>query len=545
MAQLSGLSLIVAAGLGRICLAVAVDRDAGHWPVDSWPAWPPVNRNVSKIVHPWGTPHLWGFPDYAKDLDKGLKTWEELARQHGHLGRECNAETERKALAMSSSAREAPAESARCPGTAETSSGARRQKTVGPVNEWTWREVLCTVLIVATAVLSAAAGMGGGGVYVPLLLLLLGLSAKEAVPLSQAMIVGGASINIIMFCGDRHPHYPQRPKIDYDVVVMLNPGLSAGVTLGVLANIVSPQWLIVLVLLVTLALALQKSLSKGLQQWRKESEALVEPVQGTSESDGQQKGIDLGSFAKLAGRNRGPLVLIAGCWLAFLVFIMVKAPLCSALHWAQLAGLMAACWAFTEAGAKAVSEQASLSEGGLTWTPQTLRLYPLLAVVAGFLGGFLGIGGGIIMGPLLLELGLPPEVGQATTAMFVFLSSSIATIHFMILGKAMPAYALWFTIWVLVATIAGQTAIDYMLRRLRRSSPIILSIAAIVAGSLVMMTVVGVLDVATDLRRGADMGFVPITSASSFSGDPGPLRRQGAARMSSRASCSSCSEALT
>jgi len=516
MAQLSGLSLIVAAGLGRICLAVAVDRDAGHWPVDSWPAWPPVNRNVSKIVHPWGTPHLWGFPDYAKDLDKGLKTWEELARQHGHLGRECNAETERKAcghefICKGGTCRECSlsrdcGDQFRCKA---AKNGRRHCVPRDPVNEWTWREVLCTVLIVATAVLSAAAGMGGGGVYVPLLLLLLGLSAKEAVPLSQAMIVGGASINIIMFCGDRHPHYPQRPKIDYDVVVMLNPGLSAGVTLGVLANIVSPQWLIVLVLLVTLALALQKSLSKGLQQWRKESEALVEPVQGTSESDGQQKGIDLGSFAKLAGRNRGPLVLIAGCWLAFLVFIMVKAPLCSALHWAQLAGLMAACWAFTEAGAKAVSEQASLSEGGLTWTPQTLRLYPLLAVVAGFLGGFLGIGGGIIMGPLLLELGLPPEVGQATTAMFVFLSSSIATIHFMILGKAMPAYALWFTIWVLVATIAGQTAIDYMLRRLRRSSPIILSIAAIVAGSLVMMTVVGVLDVATDLRRGADMGFVP------------------------------------
>ena len=41
--------------------------------------------------------------------------------------------------------------------------------------------------------LSAAAGIGGGGVYVPLMLLLLGLSAKEAVPLSQALIFGGAA----------------------------------------------------------------------------------------------------------------------------------------------------------------------------------------------------------------------------------------------------------------------------------------------------------------------------------------------------------------
>ncbi|CAK0887122.1 unnamed protein product, partial [Prorocentrum cordatum] len=75
--------------------------------------------------------------------------------------------------------------------------------------------------------LSAAAGMGGGGVYVPLLLLLCGFSTQEAVPLSQAMIVGGAVVNIVMFCGER-PADPRRPRIDYDVVMMLNPGLAAG-----------------------------------------------------------------------------------------------------------------------------------------------------------------------------------------------------------------------------------------------------------------------------------------------------------------------------
>merc|ERR1719393_834265 len=141
---------------------------------------------------------------------------------------------------------------------------------------WSWREVVCTVLIIVTAMLSAAAGMGGGGVYVPLLLLLLGLSTKEAVPLSQSMIVGGAIVNIVMFSGDRHPKNPNRPKIDYDVIMMMNPGLAAGVTIGVICNLVSPQWLIVVILLVTLVLALQKSLSKGIQSWQKESKAIEE-----------------------------------------------------------------------------------------------------------------------------------------------------------------------------------------------------------------------------------------------------------------------------
>jgi len=145
----------------------------------------------------------------------------------------------------------------------------------------------------------------------------------------------------------------------------------------------------------------------------------------------------------------------------------------------------------------------------LAWTPRSIRLYPLLSTVAGFLGGFLGIGGGIIMGPLLLELGMLPEASQATTAAFVFLSSSLASIQFVVLGKAMPEYALWFTTWVVIFTFFGQTAVDYVLRRWQRSSLIVLSVAAIIAGSLVMMTIIGVTDIVTDIRRGAYMGFIP------------------------------------
>merc|ERR1719386_232336 len=108
------------------------------------------------------------------------------------------------------------------------------------------------------------------------------------------------------------------------------------------------------------------------------------------------------------------------------------------------------------------------ADGLLEWTPTTMWLYPLLAVVAGFLGGFLGIGGGIIMGPLLLELGMSAEANQATTAMFVFLSSSLATVQFVVLGKTMPQFVFWFTTWVIVSTFIGQTLIDYMLRRYKR-----------------------------------------------------------------------------
>ena len=39
-----------------------------------------------------------------------------------------------------------------------------------------------------------------------------------------------------------------------------------------------------------------------------------------------------------------------------------------------------------------------------------LVLICFFGVTAGVLGGLLGIGGGVIMGPLFLELGIPPQV---------------------------------------------------------------------------------------------------------------------------------------
>lgn len=41
---------------------------------------------------------------------------------------------------------------------------------------------------------------------------------------------------------------------------------------------------------------------------------------------------------------------------------------------------------------------------------RALTVFPGMALVAGLLGGMLGIGGGMIMNPLLIETGMHPQV---------------------------------------------------------------------------------------------------------------------------------------
>lgn len=53
---------------------------------------------------------------------------------------------------------------------------------------------------------------------------------------------------------------------------------------------------------------------------------------------------------------------------------------------------------------------ASVGDQGKEFTVFQLVIYCVFGMLAGIVGGMLGLGGGFIMGPLFLELGVPPQV---------------------------------------------------------------------------------------------------------------------------------------
>lgn len=48
-----------------------------------------------------------------------------------------------------------------------------------------------------------------------------------------------------------------------------------------------------------------------------------------------------------------------------------------------------------------------------------LLVYCLSGVIGGIVGGLLGLGGGFILGPLFLELGIPPQVIRYRLHVFI------------------------------------------------------------------------------------------------------------------------------
>lgn len=57
---------------------------------------------------------------------------------------------------------------------------------------------------------------------------------------------------------------------------------------------------------------------------------------------------------------------------------------------------------------------ASRGDEGTNWKVGQLFVFCLSGIIAGIVGGLLGLGGGFILGPLFLELGIPPQVTYIT-----------------------------------------------------------------------------------------------------------------------------------
>jgi uncharacterized membrane protein YfcA len=137
---------------------------------------------------------------------------------------------------------------------------------------------------------------------------------------------------------------------------------------------------------------------------------------------------------------------------------------------------------------------------------------------AGLSAGLLGIGGGLVQGPLMLEMGMLPQVQRATSATMVFFTSSSAAVLFLLAGKypggSRPedqvVYAAWFALMGFIGTVAGQLVMKIVLAKYARPSVIVFTLASIIGASCVLMGVSGGFTIADELRTHEGLSFTAL-----------------------------------
>ena len=115
------------------------------------------------------------------------------------------------------------------------------------------------------------------------------------------------------------------------------------------------------------------------------------------------------------------------------------------------------------------------------WDHAMVRFYSFFTFCAGVVAGLIGIGGGMVLGPLMLVMDIHPRVSSATTATMIVLTSSSVAVLFVIGGLVPWDYALAFFSVCLVGAYVGKTYIDGYVKRTGKTSLLIFLLATIIA----------------------------------------------------------------
>lgn len=132
--------------------------------------------------------------------------------------------------------------------------------------------VLAGFLCFVAASISSAGGVGGGGLFIPILTIITGVDLKTASSFSAFMVTGASIANVICNLASVIPRFGGKSLIDFDIALLSQPSMLLGVSVGVICNVVFPEWLITVLFAVFLAWSTSTTCKNGVRCWKLETE---------------------------------------------------------------------------------------------------------------------------------------------------------------------------------------------------------------------------------------------------------------------------------
>ncbi|RLN91066.1 hypothetical protein BBJ28_00022145 [Nothophytophthora sp. Chile5] len=420
---------------------------------------------------------------------------------------------------------------------------------------FTWKDMVTTFVAFSCTALGSGGGIGGGGLLVPMYIFFGGLNPKHAIPLSKVTIFGSAVATYVSNFNRKHPINNRRPIINYEMVGLMEPTTLLGTVFGVMMNHIFPNWLILVLLVTLLSFTTYKTLAKGkkIRQIQRENEEdfrslppLIEHEPSSSDPlVGSLNKRSFGTFPSDDGQwthqrsalerretRMFPLVYLwplALAWLVVLVQSLLRgghgAPsaigvtCASGTYWLLTflpLTILVAIGLWMGYRLRLLNRIKVLSgyhfvDGDIHWTKRRVFVFPSVCTIAGVAAGLLGIGGGMVKGPIMLEVGILPPVQSATTSFMILFTASSTTLQFAINGQ-FPGerqydYMAWFALMGFLGGFCGQKVVGYFVKKYKRESIMVYILGATIGLSAVAMGFIGLRATLSDIEKGVHLGF--------------------------------------
>ncbi|XP_042386880.1 sulfite exporter TauE/SafE family protein 4-like [Zingiber officinale] len=406
-----------------------------------------------------------------------------------------------------------------------------RTVRVWPELELSWRSALATVIGFLGSAFGTVGGVGGGGIFVPMLNLIVGFDAKSAAALSKCMIMGASASSVWYNLRVAHP-FKEVPIIDYNLALLFQPMLMLGITIGVELSVVFPYWLITVLIIILFIGTSSRSMCKAVEMWKQETLLKMEKQEHAKQSNQKQVEVDTKCEPLLPRPEKSTLevlmfnvrwkgiLVLALAWFAFLFLQILKSnsEACGLFYWVvNVLQFPVALSVFGWEAAKLWRESRErrrrgnwecVCEASIEWTATQLLFCAFCGLLGGTVGGLLGSGGGFILGPLFLEIGVIPQVASATATFVMMFSSSLSVVEFYFLKRFPIPYALYLIAVSVLAGFWGQFFVRRLVKMLKRASIIVFILSSVIFASAVTMGVVGTDKSISMMKHHEYMGFL-------------------------------------
>ncbi|GMN37215.1 hypothetical protein TIFTF001_006641 [Ficus carica] len=354
-------------------------------------------------------------------------------------------------------------------------------KHVWPDMKFGWKIIVGGIIGFLGAAFGSVGGVGGGGIFVPMLTLIIGFDEKSSTAISKCMVIGGAAATVFYNLRQRHPTL-ELPIIDYDLALLFQPMLMLGISLGVAFNVIFADWMIILLMIIVFLATSTKSFLKGIETWKKET-IMKKEAAIRLQANGQS------SDSRIPNSHQIPVTVGVTAYEAVSLY----------------------------KGRRVI---ASKGEVVTVWSVNRLIICCVFGILAGMVGGLLGLGGGFIMGPLFLELGIPPQVSSATATLVMAFSSSMSVVEYYLLKRFPVPYgnflikfifffekALYFAAVATCSALVGQHVVGKVISILGRASLIIFILSLMIFISALTLGGVGIAHTVEKIQNKEYMGF--------------------------------------
>ncbi|KAL2343221.1 hypothetical protein Fmac_004506 [Flemingia macrophylla] len=403
--------------------------------------------------------------------------------------------------------------------TASPSNGTKGVDYHAKSMKFGWRIIVGSIVGFLGSAFGTVGGVGGGGIFVPMLTLIIGFDAKSATAISKCMITGGATATVFYNLRQRHPTL-DLPVIDYDLALLFQPMLMLGISIGVAFNVIFPEWMLTVLLIIFFVGISVKSFFKGVDTWKKETIMKKEASKNSqindigsledaahdiqtgepAENNTNQSRKKVSVIENIRWKELGLLSVV---WIMILALEIGKVPLAVGMSSYEAVRLY-----------KGKRIIASKGDQQTQFRVLQLNLFCACGTLAGMIAGLLGLGGGFILGPLFLGLGIPPQVASATSTLAMAFSASMAVVEYYLLKRFPVPYgnldhdaALYFVAIATGAALVGQHLVRKAIAILGRASVIIFILTLTLCVSAVLLGGVGIAHMIQRIENNEYMGF--------------------------------------